>query len=188
MKAALIDSYLDFVLYMGVTENYPKWFSKELKKYIYTDEHRYTFYVPSDERRLDYYDKILIEDYSVFLRKEDGSIFVTDYDTFESLYQTFRYDAFSNSGMVAFRDDCIEYVEARGGIVTADYPDWFYEYFTESINMPEFDESILVNTDGDYSVREHSVFLRNRFGEIKAMEYRDFIKYYDPSPEGWFDI
>lgn len=204
MRAALRESYVEFVYYMGVTEKYPKWFNKEMETAAYTDENRYTFYLPLDERTPDYYEKVLVEDYSVFIRKPNGDIYVTNYDVFNDLYILFRYDAFTNSGIAAFEQDCIEYVECKGGVVTADYPAWFYEYFTEAINLPPDDETILVyNTErhclsslkgsllevdysGDVYVRTHCVFLRNKFNEIRGMEYKDFIKYYDPKPMGGY--
>lgn len=185
MKAALHNSYIDYVFYMGLTEKYPEWFNRELENDIYTDEHRYTFYIPKNERMCDYYDRILVEDYSVFLRKSDGSIFVTDYDTFCDLYDVFKYNSFTNSGLAAFKGDSIEYVECIGGVVVDDYPNWFYEHFTESTCSPDYEESIFINVNGEVSVKEHSVFMRNKLGEIRSMSYSSFRKYYDPSPEGW---
>lgn len=199
MIAALRGSYIEYVLFMGVTERYPLWFQKQLDSNIFTDESRYTFYVPIEERTSDYYEKILIEDYSVFLRKHNGDVHVTDYDTFCDLFDTFLYDSFTNSGIAALVEDCIEYVECRPGVLPAGYPEWFYEYFTEAINFPRdnetiylYDEdlhcitakrgSLLVPLSGSASVTEHCVFLRNKFGEIRGMRYDDFLKYYDPDP------
>lgn len=182
MKAALRDSYIEFVTFMGITEKYPLWFEKELCDTIYMDEHRYTFWVPKEERKIDYYEKTLVEDYSVFLKKPNGDIFVTDYDIFSDLYTSFRYDAFTNSGIAAFNEDCIEYVECTGGLLTREYPVWFYEYFTEAVHFPQEQESILIFEDGEVSVNTHCVFLRNKFGEIKGMLYDEFLKYYDPNP------
>ena len=199
MIAALRGSYVDYVLFMGVTEKYPLWFELELDESIYTDESRYTFYVPIEERSPTYYEKQLVEDYSVFLRKSDGNIHVTDYDTFKELYHTFTYDNFTNSGIVALHEDCIRYVECVPGILSSAHPDWFYEYFTEAFNFPKdnqtiylYDEdqhcltatrgSLIVTAGGSASVTDHCVFLRNKFGEIRGMNYEDFIKYYDPTP------
>jgi hypothetical protein len=105
MRAALRDSYIEFVLFMGMTEKYPLWFEKEMEYTVCQDENRYTFWVPMDERKPDYYDKQLVEDYSVFLRKPNGEVFVTDYDVFSSMYTTFYYNAFNNSGIAAFDED-----------------------------------------------------------------------------------
>lgn len=202
MKAALRGSYMEFVIYNGVTEKYPLWFEEELYECIYTDESRYTFWVPADERGSDYYEKQLIEDYSVFLRKPNGEIHLTDYDVFSEMYETFRYDAFTNSGIAAFEEDCIEYVECIGGVLSRNYPIWFYEFFTEAVNLPQ-GETVYFNNvhdchlvdhnnrgpflevteDGQVSVDDHSVFLRNKFGEIRGMLYDDFIVYYDDNPE-----
>lgn len=199
MIAALRGSYIEYVVYKGVTERYPYWFKRELDKNIFTDDSRYTFYVPIDERRPDYYEKQLVEDYSIFLRKPSGEVHVTDYDTFSDLYHEFIYDTFTNSGVAALEEDCIEYVECRPGILPAGYPEWFYEYFTEAINFPKdeltiflYDKetncltasrgSLLVTAGGAASVTEHCVFLRNKFGEIRGMRYGDFLKYYDPGP------
>jgi hypothetical protein len=200
MKAALRDSYIEFVLFMGMTEKYPLWFEKEMEYTVFQDESRYTFWVPMGERRPDYHEKTLVEDYSVFLRKPNGEVFVTDYDVFRGMYTTFQYNAFTNSGIAAFDDDCIEYVECKAGVLPAGYPNWFYEYFTEAINFPPDGEtiyfydsdrhrltasrdSIIVSVDGEASVTSHCVFLRNKFGEIRGMRYDDFIKYYDPRPQ-----
>ena len=199
MKAALRGSYVEFVTFNGCTERYPEWFVEELYECCYTDESRYTFWVPADERRPDYYEKQLIEDYSVFLRKANGEIHLTDYDVFSDLYTAFRYDSFTNSGIAAFDKDCIDYVECTGGVLGTEYPMWFYEYFTEAVNLPQgetvffHDHNTSTNTtrgpflevsdDGQVSVDDHSVFMRNKIGEIKAMLYEDFIKYYDDNPE-----
>lgn len=200
MKVALRDSYVEFVIFAGITEKYPLWFERELDHTIYQDENRYTFWVPIDERRPDYYDKQLVEDYSVFLRKSDGDVFVTDYDTFTYLYVSFRYDAFTNSGLCAFEEDCIEYVECKAGVLPAGYPTWFYEYFTEAVNFPQDEETIYfydtdkhvitasrdsidVTIGGEVSVSEHCVFLRNKLGEVKGVKYDEFLKYYDPDPK-----
>lgn len=203
MQAALRDSYVEFIIYNGITEKYPSWFEKELYECTYTDESRFTFWVPADERRPDYHEKQLIEDYSVFLKKPDGTIHVTDYDVFQELYTSFRYDAFTNSGIAAFREDCIEYIECMGGILSSEYPAWFYEFFTEAVNLPQGETIFFhdhdmstdiskgpfleVNDDGQVSVNDHSVFLKNKFGEIKGMLYSDFIKCYDDNPKikGW---
>jgi hypothetical protein len=198
MKAALRGHYIEFVFYNGVTEKYPTWFEEELYECVYTDESRYTFWVPREERRPDYYEKQLIEDYSVFLRKPNGEIHLTDFDVFNELYDSFRYDAFTNSGIAAFREDCIEYVECKGGVLSREYPFWFYEFFTEAVNLPQgetiyFHDHNCGNTtqgpflevsdDGQVSVDAHSVFLRNKHGEIKGMLYSDFIKFWDDDPK-----
>lgn len=199
MRVALRGSYIEFVTFNGNSERYPDWFLEELYECTYTDESRFTFWVDKDERRPDYYEKQLVEDYSVFLRKPDGSIHLTDYDVFSDLYVAFMYNSFTNSGIAAFEDDCIEYVECMGGILLDDYPDWFYEFFTESVNLPQgetifFHDCELVgpngsrgpflevSDDGQVSVRDRSVFLRNKNGEIRGMLYSDFIKHYDDDP------
>jgi hypothetical protein len=199
MKAALRGSYVEFVTFMGITERYPLWFEKEMEYTIIQDESRYTLWIPFDERSPDYYEKQLVEDYSVFLRKPNGEVHVTDYDTLSDLYTTFRYNRFTNSGIAALDEDCIEYVECHPGILPAGYPEWFYEYFTEAFNYPEDDktfflydadtrkltanrESINVDIAGCVTVTDHCVFLYNRFGEIRGMLYDDFIKYYDDDP------
>lgn len=200
MRAALKDSYVDFIIYMGMSEKYPLWFEEELYDCTYTDESRFTFWVNKEDRRPDYYEKQLIEDYTVFLRNSDGEVHVTDYDVFQNLYITFRYDAFTNSGIAAFETDSIEYVECTGGMLSVSYPAWFYEYFTESVNLPNeetmfFREEPSTNISvvrgpfmdideyGGVSVDDHCVFLRNKFGEIKGMLYDDFKKWYDDDPE-----
>lgn len=205
MRAALRGSYVQYVLFMGIAERYPLWFEEELYECVYQDESRFTFWSPVGEREPDYYDKELIEDYSVFLRKPNGEVHVTDYDTFTELYISFRLDTFTNSGIAALEGDCIEYVEAEAGELTAGYPEWFYEYFTEAINFPQDDktfyfydtdkhvlkasrDSIEVSIGGDVEISEHSVFLRNKYGEIRAMTYKTFLKYYDPDPKLGLDI
>lgn len=198
MKAAIRGSYVEFVKFNGVTERYPLWFEEELYECTYTDESRFTFWVPADERRPDYFEKQLIEDYSVVIRKPNGDIHVTDEDIFLDMYTTFRYDVFTNSGIAAFDEDCIEYVECRGGVLSREYPLWFYEFFTEAVNFPQGETIFFhdhdtstnnvrgpfleVTDDGQVSVDEHSVFLRNKFGEVRGMLYRDFIKFYDDNP------
>jgi hypothetical protein len=191
MKAALRGSYVDFVCFMGITEKYPLWFEEELYECVYMDDSRYTFWTPDGERKPDYYEKQLVEDYTVFLRKPNGEVHVTDYEVVQYLYITFQYDITTNSGIMALQDDCIDYVECIGGVLSAEYPNWFYEYFTEAVHFPRNGESILVYENGEYSVDNHCVFLKNRFGEIKGMYYDDFLKYYDPCPKVggiWYDV
>lgn len=202
MRVALRGSYVDFVMYMGITEKYPLWFERELNSIVDYGDSQYTFYVPLNERRIDYYEKQIISDYSVFIRKANGEVHVTDNCTFHDMYSTFIYNEFTHSGIAAFDDDCIDYVECQAGVLPTNYPEWFYEFFTEAFNFPKdgetiyfFDETnslsamrgdITVQSGGEASIREHTVFLRNRFGEIKAMPYDKFVQYYDPSPkERW---
>jgi hypothetical protein len=200
MQVALRGSYVEYVVFRGITEEYPKWFDKELDQ-MYLNEHRFTFYMPKEERYPDYHEKELVEEFSVFLRKfENDEVFLTNYDTFSELYTIFQYDLFTNSGIAAYKEDTIEYVECRGGILNDEYPNWFYEYFTEAINFPYENETVLfydawakglkvtegtlfVRNNGDISVSTHCVFLRNRFGEIMGMEYIQFLKIYDPLPK-----
>lgn len=183
MKVALRGSYVEFVCYMGITEKYPRWFKKILDDCTYTDDDRYTFYVPPAERTPAYYEKQLIEDYTVFLRKSNGEVHVTDYEVLQHMYTSFKYNAFNNSGLAALDEDTIEYVECRPGILGAEYPEWFYEYFTEVVNFPHDEQTILMADDNEVYVDRHCVFLKNRFGEIKGMYYDDFLKYYDPNPK-----
>ncbi len=199
MRVALRNSYVEYVLFSGVTEKYPPWFEDELYNTICLDDSRYTFWVNRYERTADYYEKQLVEDYSVFLRKPNGEIHVTDYDVFSDLYTAFTYNEFTHSGIAALHEDCIEYVECQPGVLPAGYPEWFYEYFTEAFNYPQdgttfflFDQnkhmptasrdSIKITADGDVEVTEHCVFLRNKFGEIRGMTYKQFLIYYDPKP------
>ena len=200
MRVALRGSYVEFVIFMGVTEKYPLWFEEELYECTYTDESRFTFWVPFNERNPDYYEKQLIEDYSVFLRKPNGEVHVTDYDIFTELYITFRYDAFTNSGLAALHEDCIEYVECQAGMLPAGYPEWFYAYFTEAFNYPQDGEtffsydtnkhcltasrgSMEITAGGEVTVTEHCVFLHNKYGEIRGMTYNQFLECYDPDPK-----
>lgn len=206
MRAVLHGGWVDYVIYMGITENYPDWFNKEVLNDIYMDESRFTMWQPEEERSWDYYEKDCIESDSVFLRKPNGEIFMTSKYVFDQLYVIFLYDGFSNYGVAAYRDDCIEYVECQPGVVSADHPDWFYEYFTEAVHFQDQKESIfifdrsspvvigsssngvisLTGDVGQISVDSHCVFLRNFLGEIKHMEYSDFLKHYHPGPIGGF--
>lgn len=185
MKAALRGSYLDAAFFMGVNESYPHWFAEELYDATVTDESRYTFWVDQGARRPDYHEKILVEDYSVFLRKKNGDIFVTDYDALDSLYTIFKTNKFNNSALVAFNDDVIDYVECRGGTPLYGMDDdWFYEYFTEVVNHPQEEESIFFTVNnGELTVKQHCAVLQNKFGEIKVLDWRTFVRFYDPNPD-----
>lgn len=187
---------------MGITETYPRWFREEVMDNIFMDSNRFTFWTFEEERSFDYYEKELVEVYSVFLRKPDGDLKLTDYDTFEKLYRTLTYEDFSNSGIAAFEEDCIEYVECQPGVLSSEYPDWFYEYFTESIHLPNEETIFIFDTYsattpisshnlnsnviehlneeiGQVSIDHHCVFLRNYLGEIRHMRYEDFEKFYN---------
>jgi len=185
MKAALRGSYIEFVIFAGDNELYPMWFAEEIYDSTFTDESRFTFWVCRGERRPDYYEKQLIEEYSVILKKPTGELHVTSYEAFTELYSTFVYCEFLHCGIAALRDDCIEYVDIIGGRLPDKYPDWFYEYYTESVNFSQEGETILINNYGQdqVSVTKRCVFLRNKLGEIRGMDYDIFLKYYDPSPQ-----
>lgn len=183
MIAGIHGSYVEFVIFNGVTETYPEWFKKEIEESIYVDEHRFTLYVDKSERRPDYYEKTLVEDYSVFLRKPSGELHVTSYETFTELYKIFRWNAFTNSGVAVFMADMIEYVECKPGKLPAGYPEWFYEYFTEAVNFPQTEETVLFTDGKDISITEHYTFLRNKFGSIMGLPYSKFLLYYDPDPK-----
>lgn len=200
MKVALRDTYVEYVLFCGMSETYPRWFNELIDDTISLDESRYTLYVHYNERTMSYYDKQLVDDYSVFVRKPDGEVYVTDWDAFNEVYQTFTWSEFSHSGISAPHENCIEYVECKAGVLRDLYPAWFYEYFTEAFNFPQDDktfffydtdkhnvtatrDSLEITAGGGVTVKEDSVFLRNRLGEIKGMTWVDFLKYYDPYPE-----
>ena len=184
MRAAMRGSYVEYVIFMGVTDMYPAWFSEELYDSTFQDDSRFTFWVPKQERSPVYYEQQLIEEYSVILRAPDGSVHVTTYDAFAELYEVFVYCKYLNSGIAALNVDCMEYVECHEGMLQGGYPDWFDEYFTEVLNFPQQEETVFLSVTGKHvSVTEHCVFMVNRFGEIRAMRYVDFIKYYDPNPE-----
>lgn len=184
MKAALRGRYVEVVFFMGTEERYPDWFMEEIYDATYTDESRYTFWVDRFQRRPDYHEKQLVEDYSVFIRKGNGEVFVTDYDAYQQVYHTFMYDGFNNWALAGFNEDVIDYVECHGGIGTSGYPDWFYEYFTESLNNPQDNESIYISDIcGELVVVEHCAVLRNMHGEIKVLPWNKFLLFYDPNPE-----
>ena len=204
MRVALRGSYVEVVYFMGPNENYPLWFQDELHNSIFTDEFRYTFWVPPQQRSVDYHEKELIEDYSVFLRKPNGEVHVTTWDAFDDLYEEFRYDRFTNSGLAALREDCIDYVEVVGGELTTGYPEWFEALFVETINhfhggetimihrsgdasadisLNVGEDSVWVSIDGDTSITSRCVFLQNKFGEVMSMSWDKFLQFYDPYPE-----
>lgn len=203
-RVALRGSYVEVVFFMGINERYPAWFADELYNNIFQDADRYTFWVPEYQRTPDYHEKQLVDDYSVFIRKTTGEIHVIDYDLFIEVFYLFRYDKFTNSGLAAMNEDCIDYVECHGGELSSGYPEWFEEYFTEAVNFPgddstlffydnndPFDDvvtlvvndnSVVVAINGDVEVTSRCVFLRNKFGEVRGLGYHTFLKYYDPDP------
>jgi hypothetical protein len=182
MLAALRGHYVQFVVFMGVSEKYPEWFIEEIANRIFVNESRFSFWTSPPERSCDYYEKELIETYSIVLRKPNGETHIAEIDTFNNMYHVFKYDQLENGGVAAFNEDVIEYVECFGGGLIDTYPKWFYEYFTEALNNPKDDESFLFSIDGlgHITIKERCVFLRNRFGEIRQMSYGNFLKYYDP--------
>lgn len=167
---------------MGIHENYPHWFKEVLYNQISFDGTN-LIWVDIRNPHSGYRHVVLYEDVSVFIRNKKGDIFVTDYTIFNTLYEEFKWDRFENSGLAALREDCIDFVECIGGGVIGEYPDWFYEFFTEYIVFPSDSTSIFIKgLDGEFTVTHHMVFLRNRFGEIMTLGYDEFIKIYDPNP------
>lgn len=182
MWTALRGHYVQFVVFMGVSEKYPEWFIEEIANRVFVNESRYSFWTPPPERLCDYYEKELIEAYSIVLRKSNGETHIAEIDTFTDMYRVFKYDLSENGGVAAFKEDVIEYVECfPGGLIDA-YPEWFYQYFTEALNNQKDEESYLFSIDGSghITIKERCVFLINRFGEIRQMSYGNFLKYYEP--------
>lgn len=204
-KVALRGTYVEFVHYMGIHERYPDWFSEELYGNIFQDDSRYTFWVNEWNRTPDYHEKQLVDDFSVFIRKPGGEVHLTDWDAFSDLFTIFRNDTFTNSGLAALNEDCIDYVECQGGELLMNYPEWFEDYFKEAVNFPGdetiyfynksvdpftdpitvriHNDTVMLSIDGDVSVESRCVFLRNKFGEIRGMGYEAFVRFYDPYPE-----
>jgi hypothetical protein len=182
MYAALRGSCVKYVIYMGMMESYPEWFKEEIADRILMDDSRYTVWTSPPERMTDYFEKDLIETHSIVLRKDDGTTHIAECETFDAMYHIFTYDQSVNGGIAAFKEDVIEYVEVVGGVVADRYPEWFYAYFTESLNNPKDNETYLFNIDGHgyMTVKDRCVVLRNRFNELRQMTYADFLKYYDP--------
>jgi hypothetical protein len=195
MFAALRGTYVQFVIFMGVLEKYPRWFIEEIANRIVVDDSRYCFWTSPPERNHDYYEKDLIDDYSVVVRKSTGETHIMEVDTFHEMYNVFQYNAALNGGRAAFNEDCIEYVECAGGGVSGSalnhYPRWFYEYFTECLNYPDRGETYLLKLDDNdcVVVDQHCVFLRNKLGEVRQMPYLDFLKHYEPltTCDSWWE-
>lgn len=177
--AALRESVVDYVIFSGEWEQYPSWFREEVLDGILVDENRYTRYIPKPNRAVDYYDKIMVEDYSVFLRKRDtGNIHCTTYDVFEDLYAVMDNNPRTNSGIAAFREDTIEIVECHGGLPES-YPSWFYNFFSDGRVIKDSEETILFyGDDREISITGHSYFLRNKNGQVAHMDSDTFDKYY----------
>lgn len=200
--AARYDSYVDYVIFDGQCERYPKWFEEDVLEDIVMDASRYTRWMPKEERPTDYFDKTVVERDSVFLRKHDGTIHVTDYYVFSNLYYVFYYNDYLNHGVAAYEDDIIEYVECLPGVLPFESPDWFYEYFTEAANLVD-EETILWNSsfdvgtevhgliwsdhmdgsgEGEIVVDVHCVFLRNFAGSVMYLPWKYFINDFNPGP------
>lgn len=194
--AAYYESYVDFVIFKGLTEKYPSWFTDEVLDDLVMDASRYTIWFPNGERPTDYYEKVVVETDSVFLRKPNGTIHMVEYPIFKEMYHTFVYNDFISSGVAAFMEDTIEYVECLPGVLSEEYPDWFYEYFTEVANLPD-EETILWNnsfdvytetkglylgTEGDITVQDHCVFVRNVAGSIMYVSWENFVRDFNPGP------
>lgn len=201
--AARHEAYVDYVLYDGQIAKYPDWFYEEVLDDIVMDASRYTRWIPREQRAPDYHDKTVVERDSVFLRKHDGRIHMTDYATFQQLYYVFYHNDFLNHGVAAFEEDTIEYVECKPGALPFESPDWFYEYFTEAVNLPDeetilWNESFNVKTktegliwsgfmdgtdEGEIVVDHHCVFLRNFAGSIMYLPWEYFIQDFNPGPK-----
>lgn len=176
--AALKEGVVDYVIFAGDHEQYPRWFREEVLDGILVDENRYTRYIPRPERSVDYYDKTLVENDTVFLRKPTLEVHCVSYDIFEELYIPLESNPRTNSGMAAFREDTIEVVECHGGVPMS-YPGWFYDYFSDGIVIQGTDQTILFyGEEREITVEGHCYFLRNRMGQIAHMDHETFSKYF----------
>ena len=177
--ASLKEGVVDYVIFAGEDEQYPAWFKREVLDGILVDENRYTRYIPRPERNMDYYDKTIVDNDTVFLRKPNSSdVHCTSYETFEGLYVSLESNPRTNSGVAAFREDSIEIVECFGGLPSA-YPSWFYDYFSDGIVINDYDETILFyGDDREISIIGHCYFLKNQRGQIAFMDHETFDKYY----------
>jgi len=127
---------------------------------------------------------------SVEIEKNDGNVAVVHIDIFNCLYR--KLDGHT----AALKDDCIEYVEFMPG-TEIDKPIWFYEYFTDVTIIPEDAKTVLYYDDGtlpitvsrkslmefgmddSIHITSHCVILRNKYGELRGLEYDEFFKFYD---------
>ena len=117
----------------------------------------------------DYYNCMVLE-------TNDGRIISVSKRTFDYLY--YKLDSFT----AALKDDCIEYEPNDPMIPDSERPAW---YIDAELNGDIYDMCgalmFRVNYDtGDaIEMNMRSVVLRNYLGDLRYMEWEDFIKYYD---------
>lgn len=182
---------VQYVLWVGETGPYPKWFVDFMVSNVfYTDEFRYTYYQPEDERSVTYHDEILVDDYSVFINK-NGEIFCTHYDSFEKLYHTVQEWPGHNGGVAFYKEDSIEYrlldLDPDG---YPEYPSWVYTNMYGVTNREvTFDDNNRLIT------YPRSIEIRNSKGESMFLDRETFYRNYTTSDiiatfsysgKGWF--
>lgn len=111
---------------------------------------------------------------SVFIEKDTGEARVVNVKIFEELYR--RLDAFT----AAFRSDCIEYVWNDPIAELFDHPEWYIQLVEDGIIRDDCGMDLFYPDDGtEIHMNPGSVILRNHEGNVRYMEYDDFVKYYD---------
>lgn len=117
-----------------------------------------------------------MENSLVLLMKERYNYFVTRLEVFENLYIEL------DESRAALKEDCIEYVIYSRHKPLYMYPNWYVEACVDGFIFDDghgYGGHMFYEESGEIAMSEGCYILRNFKGELKYMEYEDFIKYYE---------
>ena len=136
MWAALKSDVIEFVVYDGFRDNYPKWFNDAIIEYITYDEEYECAILQSRDA-----DPIVLVEGDAFLKNKYGDIWRMTEDDFDTDFYSVEDQWFSvNYAVLA--TDCIEVIVQNGVFLKSKRGDYHY------MTVDEFnDEFLIVESD-----------------------------------------
>ena len=104
----------------------------------------------------------------------DNRVISVSKSIFQQLYQ--KIDKFN----AALKGDCIEYASNDPMIDLFDQPEWYIDACADLIIYENCGQTYMQDDyHGEVVMSPNSVVLRNFKGELRYMEWDEFLKYYD---------
>lgn len=182
MFAAMRGTVIDAVVYCGdPSEQYPKWFVKEVLDLCVFDTFGNLTLLLSDETD-DTFDAATIVPYrSVILRNKYRELYHLDFSLYSATYhQVGIYYA-------ARREDCVEYFIFTKDTKSSEIPEWIKELYHEGWIVTDMDVVDYSKVIEAVSQPKHAkdgfwiptVFIRNWKGEVKPITSEEFGRNFD---------